>query len=288
MSTVESTRSAKRVRPFVKWVGGKSRLIPRFNAQSLLPENFNTYYEPFLGGGAMFFHLAPSYATLNDVNPRLISVYEVIRDQTDSLIDVLTVLEKKYRAIPTESRKDFFLDIRKRFNARNSLPIEQASYLLFLNKTAFNGMYRENSRGEYNVPFGSYVQPKICDEDNIRQTANLLSKVNLLSGSYEDAVRDAGYGDYVYLDPPYHPLNATSSFTSYSQDGFTVKDQENLRKVFGELDKRGAKVMMSNSDTPFIRDLYSDFRQEKVSAGRSINSKGLQRGNILELVVLNY
>lgn len=277
---------AKQARPFVKWVGGKTQLIPQLTA--LLPQDYHAYFEPFLGGGALFFNLKPHTAYINDINKTLIHTYKVIKEHPTELCKTLCSLGEEYLALDHEGRKAFYYDRRTEFNALTVPNTRKATLMIFLNKTCFNGMYRENSKGHFNVPFGDYKNPKICDRDNLYAVHELLEHVTPTSLSYKDAVKQAKKGDFVYFDPPYHPLNQTSSFTSYSLDNFTSKDQEELRDLFIELDKRGCYVMLSNSASSFIEDLYKGYRQEYVLAGRAINSKGDKRGKIKELVVLNY
>lgn len=283
---VKDKTITKKARPFVKWVGGKTQLINQLVA--LMPKDYNTYFEPFLGGGALFFHLQPSKAYINDINRTLIHTYRAIKESPDKLCADLCELGEEYLSLDQENRKEYFYERRKEFNSIKEPNARKATLMIFLNKTCFNGMYRENSKGEFNVPFGDYKNPKICDTDNLKAINELLKYVEPTSVSYSEAAKKAKKGDFVYFDPPYHPLSQTSSFTSYSLDSFSAKDQENLRDLFVELDKRGCYVMLSNSASDFIKDLYKDYRQEFVLAGRSINSKGSGRGKINELVVLNY
>lgn len=277
---------SKQAKPFVKWVGGKTQLIPQLS--KLLPKYYGTYFEPFLGGGAMFFNIKPAKAQINDINKTLIHTYEQIKERPDKLITALCELENEYIELSHEERKDYFYARRTEFNEAMKPSLRKAALMIFLNKTCFNGMYRENSRGQFNVPFGDYKNPKICDSENIYAVSDLLKDVKPTSTSYKEAVKEAKSGDFIYFDPPYHPLSQTSSFTSYSIDSFSAKDQEELRDLFVELDKRGCKVMLSNSSSDYIKELYRDYTQKYVLAGRSINSKGSGRGKIKEIVVLNY
>jgi DNA adenine methylase len=277
------TKSAK---PFVKWVGGKSQLLSQII--HLLPPTFNNYFEPFLGGGALFFSLRPAKAYINDINRTLIHTYKVIKESPRQLCANLCELEEEYISLDDERRREHFYTLRAEFNSIREPNARKATLMIFLNKTCFNGMYRENTKGEFNVPFGDYKNPRICDTENLMAVHELLKNVEPTTVSYIEAVRKAKKGDFVYFDPPYHPLSQTSSFTSYSINNFNSKDQEQLRNLFVELDKRGCYVMLSNSASDFIKDLYRDYRQELVLASRSINSKGTGRGKINELVVLNY
>jgi DNA adenine methylase len=274
--------------PFVKWAGGKSQLLEQF--ELLFPSHFNRYIEPFVGGGAIFFHLhnqgqIGDGVVLNDLNGELMTCYEVIRDQIDELIEELRCHE------PYKTDKDYFYEVRgwdrkPGFNERS--PVERAARAIFLNRTCYNGLYRVNSRGQFNVPFGRYKNPTICDEDNLRAVSQALQGVKLRSEDFERCVEWAGRGDFLYLDPPYHPLSETASFTSYTRDDFGKADQIRLAEVFRQLDRKGCIVMLSNSYTSFIQQLYVDYKQEVVTATRAISCKGNGRGSIPELVILNY
>ncbi|HMO78152.1 MAG TPA: DNA adenine methylase [Candidatus Paceibacterota bacterium] len=280
------TLRTKQVKPFLKWVGGKGQLLNQF--ENLYPENYNRYFEPFVGGGAVYFSLAPRQAHINDINQTLVQTYRNIKSDVEKLISELAILEQDYLAKNTDARKVMYYDIRTKYNELEPDAFERSIYFLFFNKTAFNGVYRENSKGGFNVPIGSYTNPKIVDEDNLRLVAQTLKKTTITNQSYFDAVSKAKSGDFVYFDPPYHPLSETSSFTSYSKDSFSKDDQINLRDLFIELDKRGVYVMLSNSSAPFIQEIYSGFNQIPVFASRMINSKADKRGKISEVVVLNY
>lgn len=277
-----------RPKPFVKWAGGKSQLLDQF--ASLFPEAFDNYVEPFVGGGAVFFYLfdrelVGERAVLNDLNHEIMNCYEVIRDCVDELIREL----ERHEAHNTD--EDYFYEIRKwdrqpGFAQRG--PVERAARTIFLNRTCYNGLYRVNSKGQFNVPFGRYADPTICDEENLRAVSLALQGVRLCSEDFARCSDWAEEGDFAYLDPPYHPLSETASFTSYTKDAFEEKDQIRLAETFKRLDEKGCKVMLSNSYTAFIRELYGGYRQEPVSATRAINSKGDERGAINEIVVLNY
>lgn len=281
-----SDSTQKQARPFLKWVGGKTRLIPQFSA--FLPPTYETYIEPFLGGGALFFYLHPKKAYINDINKTLIYSYQVIKSKPKMLCRELCKLSDEYLILDHDRRKEYFYSRRDEFNQLTSLNTRKAVLMIFLNKSCFNGMYRENSLGKFNVPFGDYKNPKICDSNNLLLVSEMLETVELSSTDFITAVNKAKRGDFVYFDPPYYPLSTTSNFTSYSQGSFNANDQETLRDLFVELDKRGCYVMLSNSSSDFIKELYKSYRQEVVLAGRSINSKGGGRGKINELVVLNY
>jgi len=278
-----------RAAPFVKWAGGKSQLLEQF--EPLFPVQFNRYIEPFVGGGAVFFHLynqgrIGDGVILNDLNEELMNCYEVIRDKVDELIEELR------RHEPHKTEKSYFYEIRgwdRKRGFKERSPVERAARTIFLNRTCYNGLYRVNSRGQFNVPFGSYKNPTICDEDNLRAVSQALQGVELRSEDFERCIDWAGPGDFLYLDPPYHPLSETASFTSYTSDNFDEDDQNRLKEVFRQLDQKGCIVMLSNSYTPFIQQkLYVDYRQEVVNATRAISCKGDGRGSIPELVILNY
>lgn len=273
-------------KPFVKWVGGKRQLLRQFRDLGLYPpEDFdpitNTYYEPFVGGGAVFFDLLPMKAELSDLNYELVTTYNVIKNNVDELIKSL----KKHKY-----EKEYYLKLRAK-DPKKLSDIEVASRFIYLNRTGFNGMYRVNSRGEFNVPFGKYTNPIICDEENLRRASKALQKVTVKQRDYKNVLKKAKKGDFVYFDPPYYPVSKTASFTSYTAEAFLEDEQTELRDTFVELHKRGCFVMLSNSNTPFINKIYSGIpgvKISKVSAGRAINSKASGRGKIAEVLVTNY
>ncbi len=273
-------------KPFVKWVGGKRQLLRQFRELGLYPpEDFNpitnTYYEPFVGGGAVFFDLLPKNAELSDLNNELVTTYNVIKNNVDELIKSLQkhIYDKEY-----------YLEVRAK-KVEDLSDVEVASRFIFLNRTGFNGLYRVNKSGQFNVPFGRYNNPVICDKDNLRRVTDALQDVTITHHDYKNVLKTAKSGDFIYLDPPYYPINATSSFTSYTAEGFLEKEQTELRDTFIKLHKKGCFVMLSNSDTPFINELYSGhdgITINKITAGRAINSKGSGRGKITEVLVTNY
>lgn len=274
-------------RPFVKWVGGKRQLLKQFKELRLYPpEDFNpnkaTYFEPFVGGGAVFLDLFPQKAVLFDLNFELVTTYDVIKNDVENLIKSL----KKHK-----HNKEYFLKIRGK-NPKKLSELNIASRFIYLNRTCFNGLYRVNKSGEFNVPFGSYKNPLICNEENLRKINNVLQKVDIFHKDYKEVLSMAKKGDFVYLDPPYYPVNGTSNFTSYTSNNFLEKEQEELRDVFVKLHKKGCFVMLSNSDTPFINKLYSGLGKKitinKIKANRMINSNSKKRGKINEVLVINY
>jgi DNA adenine methylase len=285
---VDNEENKTKVKPFVKWVGGKRQLLSQFRLRNLFPPHFfdktnNTYYEPFVGGGAVFFDLLPKKAVLSDMNNELVITYNVIKNNVEELIKSL----KKHKIT-----KEYFLTIRAKDITKLS-DIEIASRFIYLNRTCFNGLYRVNKSGGFNVPFGQNKNPLICDEVNLREVSKVLKNVNIKHQGYQEVLKNAKKGDFIYFDPPYYPLSKTASFTSYTKDAFLDKEQIELRDVFVELNKRGCYVMLSNSDAPFINKIYSEIKDKKVriskvEAGRAINSKGSGRGKILEVVVTNY
>lgn len=284
MITEEGTVTA---RPFLKWVGGKTRLMPQL--LPLLPPKFNDYYEPFLGGGAFYFALPGVHkAYLNDINQHLISANIHIRDDLETVIKNLKKLEKIYHDLEEEEQKVYYLERRDEYNVLKDSSVKKTALLIFLNKTCFNGMYRENSKGGFNVPFGKHRAPKICDEANLQLVSRKLKNAEFSSGSYADVVKAAKKGDFIYFDPPYFPLNPTSSFTGYHADGFNKSDQQRLKDTFVALDKKGCYVMMSNSASEEIREFYKEYQPREILAARFINSIGSKRGKITELVILNY
>lgn len=279
---------AEKPKPFVKWVGGKRQLLKQFRDLDLYPpEAFdsekNRYFEPFVGGGAVFFDLLPQKAYLSDLNAELVTTYNIIKYDVEKLI--VSLKRQKYE-------KEYFLKVRSK-NPKLLTDVQVATRFIYLNRTCFNGMYRVNSRGEFNVPFGKYENPQICDEDNLRKVSLALRSVEIKHQDYKQVLKKAKKGDFIYFDPPYHPVSKTATFTAYTSQGFGEKEQIELRDTFLELHKRGCFVMLSNSDAPFINTIYSELKTDgikvnKVSAGRAINSKASGRGKICEVLVTNY
>jgi DNA adenine methylase len=269
-------------RPFLKWAGGKGQLIAQY--LPYFPQKFRTYYEPFLGGGAVFFHLQPQRAWLVDVNAELVNVYLCVRDRVEELIDQLAVHKQQhsfehYYAVRSQTVID-----QEWFVCGHN--VERAARLIYLNKTCFNGLYRENSKGHFNVPMGSYKNPIIYEPTALRGVAERLKSATIAHDSFDAVLGKAKtHHDFVYFDPPYYPISATSKFTSYNRYSFHEADQVRLRDTFTTLAQRGVKVMLSNSDCPFIRDLYSGFTVHTIYASRNINSKADKRGKITEVLV---
>lgn len=266
--------------PIVKWVGGKRQLM--FELIKNMPKSYNRYFEPFIGGGALFFELQPEQAYISDMNEELINLYSVVRDNVYELIKDLS---------KHEVSKEYFLEIRNidRTEQYTELSdVERASRFIYLNRTCFNGMYRVNSQGQFNVPFGHYKNPRIIDENNLLNCSELLKKTEIKCADFSEILTKVKKGDLVYFDPPYVPLNETSSFTSYTKDGFDIDMQFKLRDVCDELDSMGVKFMLSNSDTKLVNNLYANYKIKKVFASRQINANADGRGKITEVLVRNY
>jgi len=266
---------------FVKWAGGKKQLIEQF--KPFFSRKINRYIEPFVGGGAVLFYILknfkPKEVFIFDINEELINTYEIIRDDLENLIKELNKLKKLHN-------KEHYYQIRAE-NPQLLSKLTRASRFIYLNKTCFNGLYRVNSKGGFNVPIGSYKNPLICPEEDLREISKLLQNVEIIKGDFEECLKYAKKGDFVYFDPPYYPLKK-SSFTTYTKNNFLEKEQEKLKDVFSELDKKGCKVMLSNSDTKFIKDLYKKYKISFVRASRMINCDGKNRGKINEVVITNY
>jgi DNA adenine methylase len=272
--------------PFLKWAGGKSRLLRQF--ARLFPARFRRYYEPFLGSGAVFLHLQPPNACLSDSNPSLIAAYRHIQTRLDDLLPLLHHLRRTYHALAPAQQQHEYYRMRERYNQLRPGALEKTALLIVLNKTGYNGLYRENARGGFNVPFGRYNNPAMFREENLRAVSQALQGAELLPASFGEAVAGAQAGDFVYFDPPYMPSSKTASFTSYTRGRFGPERQVALAEEVRRLAARGVLVMLSNSDTPFIRNLYHDFYQHEVSATRVINSRSTGRGKLRELVMTNY
>lgn len=266
--------------PIVKWVGGKRQLM--FELLKNMPKDYNRYFEPFIGGGALFFELQPNNAYISDMNEELINLYQVVRDNVDELI---TDLQKH------DISKEYFMEIRnidRTEEYQNWSDIKKASRFIYLNRTCFNGMYRVNSKGEFNVPFGHYKNPRILDENNLINCSHLLQQTEIKQADFSEILKKVKKGDFVYFDPPYVPLSETSSFTSYTKDGFDIDMQFKLRDVCDELHSMGVKFLLSNSDTKLVNELYENYDIKKVFASRQINANADGRGKITEVLVRNY
>jgi len=276
-----------KIQPFVKWVGGKRGLLSQITP--LLPKKFNNYFEPFVGGGALFFELQKQgklegkKVYLFDINSELVNAYNIVKRFPEELILKLTEFKEKHS-------KEFYYEVRAWDREDNFLDLDEvtrATRFIYLNKTCFNGLYRVNRKNQNNVPMGSYKNPNICDSDIIYSASYALQNATILNTSYKEVLNYASKDDLVYFDPPYYPLNSTSSFTSYSEFEFLDKEQKELFEVFCELDKKECYVVHSNSDTEFINELYKDYNIKNIQANRFINSKSSGRGKISEKLIIN-
>lgn len=292
-----------RAKPFIKWVGGKTQLIAE--VERLLPKDFSvrkehTYIEPFVGGGAVLFWILQKYpnitkAVINDINPDLTTAYKTIKKNPNELIETLQKIQNEYLPLSEEERKEYYLEKRSRFNTKKLDAIENTALFIFLNRTCFNGLYRVNSKGLFNVPFGRYANPKICDEQTILADSELLQKVEILTGDFAKTLDYADKNSFFYFDPPYKPLSETSSFNSYSKEDFNDKEQTRLGEFCKQIDKLGHSFILSNSDVKgknpndnFFDDLYEQFEIQRVFATRMVNANAEKRGKLTELLINNY
>lgn len=293
-----------KAKPFIKWVGGKGQLIEQLEA--LLPADFAerenvTYIEPFVGGGAMLFYMLQTYsnvksAVINDINPDLTLCYQVVRDNPTELIKSLNAIQAEYYNFRTEvERRMFFLQQRERFNSKSLDKIDNTTLFFFLNRTCFNGLYRVNKAGKFNVPFGKYATPTICDSATIYADSKLLQKVDIMTGDFEQTFVKIKGNTFFYFDPPYRPLSNTSSFNDYVKEGFNDDAQIRLKVFCDRLNENGVDFMLSNSDClgkdgtdRFFDDLFFDYNIERVWASRNVNAIASKRGKLTEIVVNNY
>lgn len=298
-------------KPFLKWAGGKTQLIKqisKFLPQALNNGSIKKYVEPFIGGGALFFLFAYNYPIkeifISDVNVDLVLTYKTIQHNVYDLIELLSAIEKEYLSLNINQRSEYFYQVRSKFNSRkdridllkyNSEWLERTAQVIFLNKTCFNGLFRVNSKGEFNVPIGKYKKPSLCNPENLRSVAKILQKTEILQGDFSKCESFVDSNTFVYFDPPYRPISHTSNFTSYSHQTFDDSEQLRLRNFYRKLDKKGAFLLLSNSDPKnqnpqddFFEKLYADYRIEKVKASRHINSNSLKRNSINELLIMNY
>ncbi|WP_337480047.1 DNA adenine methylase [Prevotella sp.] len=291
-------------KPFIKWVGGKGQLIEQLEAK--LPADFDnwdnaTYIEPFIGGGAMLFYMLQQHpnikrAVINDINPDLITCYRTVRDNVELLIPALRDIQAEYHALSDmEAKREMFMAVRQSYNEKNLDPIENTVKFFFLNRTCFNGLYRVNKRGLFNVPWGKYIQPQICDEYTLRTDSELLKRVEILEGDFEDTISYAEGNTLFYFDPPYRPLSDTSSFNDYTKDAFNDDSQVRLKEFCDHVNVDGHCFMLSNSDCKgkneadnFFEVLYANYYIDRVMASRNVNANGAKRGKISELLIRNY
>jgi DNA adenine methylase len=276
----DTSTSKIECRPFLKWAGGKTQLLPALLKR--VPNSYNRYLEPFLGGGALYFAMQPRTAYLADLNPELINCFEVVRGNLAELKEEL----KRYRY-----DKEMYYEVReldRKAEYSSTSPVARAARFIYLNKTCFNGLYRVNAKGHFNVPFGAYKDPTILDVPNLTACSNTLQSAVLKTGTFEEIADVADAGDFVYFDPPYAPVSETAAFTQYVSGGFDAASQELLLLTCLKLHQKGVKWMLSNSNTNIIQELYRGFKVEAVEASRAINSKAEKRGPILELIIRNY
>ena len=274
-----------KAKPFVKWAGGKRQIINEL--KKYVPEEYNCYYEPFIGGGALFFELAPKHAVINDSNKELMNVYTVMTD--DEKYNKMCKLLNNYE---TKNSEEFYYEIRNKDRDREKFDklndYTKAARTIYINKACFNGLYRVNSKGQFNVPYNKKTNVNTYDSENLLVVHMYLTMndVKILNVDFEEALQEAKEGDFVYIDPPYDSIN--SSFTSYTEEGFGKDEQRRLAKVYKELNDRGVKVMLSNHNTPLINELYNEFNIHVIEAKRNINSNGKKRGKVEEVIITNY
>jgi DNA adenine methylase len=274
-------------KPFVKWAGGKRQLVEELLRSR--PGEYNRFIEPFIGGGALFFALRPTDAFLSDINQELINIYTVVRDNVDALVAELKKHEEKYKG---GDPQEYFYAVRnvdRESRYARWSRVKKAARLIFLNKTCFNGLFRMNSKRQFNTPFGFYVNPAIVDEKNLLACSRVLATTEIAAAGFDHVLNIAKKGDFVYFDPPYVPLTSTANFTAYTGEGFDLGMQTRLRDVCDRLDENGVKWMLSNSHTKFVLDLYQDkYHIRTVEASRAINCKADKRGKVAEVIVTNY
>jgi DNA adenine methylase len=296
---IESGIEAQKARPFLKWAGGKTQLLDEIDDRLPNKEfesgDIDIYAEPFVGGGAVFFHIAQNYPKIRhyylfDINEDLVNCYNAIKSDVGSVIAELQQLENRYLRANETARQNLFYSIRNQFNCDRS-----PAKLIFLNKTCYNGLYRVNRSNEFNVPFGNYKNPTICDEENLAAVSTILQHAEVIAADFEESERHINKNCFVYLDPPYRPISPTASFTSYAKGDFTEEDQVHLARFCKRIHQRGAKFLLSNSDPKnedpsdhFFEKHYKGFTIERVKAARAINCKGSGRGVINELIITNY
>lgn len=289
-------------KPFIKWAGGKQRVLSQL--EKYLPNEVkegkcNTYIENFVGGGSMLFHLLQKYpikrAIISDINSKLITTYQTVQQNVDELINRLQELQGKYYSLSETEKEAFYYQMRESFNKKNTVNIEKAALFIFLNKTCFNGLYRENKKGEFNVPIGRYIKPIICDEENLRLCSAILQQVEIYYQGYDESSKWFNNHTFCLFDPPYRPVDVTKNFTKYQGEGFNEVEQIKLADFFNEMNKKGSKLMLTNSDPTslnpdddFFDRNYRSFNINRIQANRSINSNPSRRGKVSELVITNY
>jgi len=269
----------KKIHPVLKWAGGKWNLCPGYKELGLFPRKYERYFEPFLGGASVFLFNLPKRAFLSDTNDNLINTYKVIRDEVDKLIELL----KEHK---NNHNKKYYYKIRNEWKKGSA--INKAAKFIYLNKTCFNGLFRVNSKGQFNVPIGKYKNPSIFDENNLRAFSSVVRNINLKISDYKRAMGFARKDDFIYFDPPYQPLSTTSSFTNYTEGGFDLSQQIELKETFDKLNDRGCLILESNSNAPEIQELYKDYHLTPIMAPRFINARASGRKKIQELAITNF
>lgn len=293
----------KTAKPFIKWAGGKTQLLPEIRKYYPFSDEIDTYIEPFVGGGAVLFDILNTYSLnkvyIGDINPKLINTYNVVQKNTDQLINLLSHYQTKYNQLSPENRQKYYENQRNLYNTFKTPlsineKIECAALMIFLNKTCFNGLYRVNKAGDFNVPHGKYKTPLICDTENLKQCSEKLKNVKIICMDYKQSIDYVDNHTFIYLDPPYRPLSQTSAFTAYTNYKFDDKEQMLLKWFLDDVERKGGKFLLSNSDPKnydstddFFDDLYSDYRITRIKSARAINSNGQNRGKISELLITN-
>lgn len=309
--TISSSAKNSSIRPFLKWAGGKGQLLEQmsnFLPRGLIDGSIKRYVEPFIGGGAMFFYIASTYTNLEffiyDINPELILAYKTIKQDVNTLGEMLLKIQSEYWSLSEQDKSQYFYQVRDSFNLRKSQIdfnrfsdswIERTAQIIFLNRTCFNGLFRVNSQGKFNVPIGRYKKPKICNLENLQAVSSILQNTQIEIGDFTNCKNLINSDTFVYFDPPYRPISSTANFTSYSENNFDDNEQLRLRNFFNDLNLSGAKLLLSNSDPKnqneqdnFFEDAYQTYRIERVKASRNISSNSSTRGQINELLIMNY
>lgn len=277
------------MKPLLKWAGGKRQLANVISDN--LPSDWNsgTYFEPFIGGAAMYLHLEPNKAIIADINPRLINFYLTVRDHNVLLIEQIEKISNVFAKLQnSETKKRYYLRLRLEFNSRQASTVRDAALFYSLNKLCFNGLFRENSKGLFNVPFGNKKDFPELDKPHFEKVSSVLHSTKILTSDYASVVAEAKSGDFVYFDPPYIPVDATSNFTAYTSAGFDLQNQRRLADTMSSLKQKGVRALLSNSDTPISREIYKDFKMLSIQAPRMVSAKSSGRGRISELLIKNY
>jgi DNA adenine methylase len=276
------------VKPLIKWAGGKRQIAPELFSRFPSDWNRGTYIEPFIGGGAMFLFAAPTKAIIADLNSRLYGFYLQVKQNSETLYLGIIEIADQFNSLEEQDKKDFYLSLRSQYNESPVDSFQSASLLYVLNKLCFNGLYRENSKGGFNVPFGQKKQLPYIDKEDLGSVSKVLADTVILNSDFETTIGNAEEGDFVYLDPPYIPIDATSSFTSYHSNGFGIEEQKRLAAAMLRLKSLGVNAMCSNSDTPLTREIFEELNLDSIQAPRMVSAKASGRGSVSELVITNY